>query len=68
MPGFFTRSPGGLDLHVNGDRNMSDETLAAIMEISELAMRQHLRRQLVRALIWRKYQLWEGAIRLEARL
>lgn len=50
MPGFWTNTPSGMVLHVNGNPRMSDDALAAITEVAELAMRHYLRRQLVAVL------------------
>jgi hypothetical protein len=39
--GFWTATPSG-PMHVSGDPHMSDETLGALRELAELAVRQHL--------------------------
>lgn len=38
--GFWTETPEGYMVHVQGDPNMSAETLAALMDMADLAVKQ----------------------------
>lgn len=38
--GFYAATPNGHTMHINGDRHMSDETLAALGHMMDLAVKQ----------------------------
>jgi len=40
--GFWARTPNGSAIHVNGDPNMSDETLEMLGQVMDLAVEQYL--------------------------
>lgn len=52
MSGFWAVSPGGNEVHINGDPDMSKETLNALLALMDAATGQYGRQQKVFDQLW----------------